>query len=770
MWNLLWFLVIIPLVVFSQKRNFWLPKPIPWWFILFFFSGFPALLYQIVWQRALFAIYGVNTESVTIVVTAFMLGLGLGSLLGGVISKKNRLPQLAIFGIVELLIAAWGFVSLSVFHWAARFTAGAPPLQTGLLSFALVVVPTVLMGATLPVLVAHTVRISGNVGASVGALYAVNTLGSAAACFCSGLFIMRKFGESGSVLLAAGINAAIGTLVLVWYLRAHRHGSAKQARLRESLPESSDAMGGPETRIPDALSAERMEFSLALVIVGTAGFISLAYELIWYRLFSFSSGGLAKSFAFLLGAYLAGIGIGSLVSEPVCKRLPGRKTYLRSVAVFVFAANILGFLVAPLLCNLVRHVSFYWTLLPIGGAAAFLGAVFPLICDVAVRADNHAGARMSYLYLSNIVGSALGSYLVGFVLMDLLSLKHIAMSLAILGVALGVALIFSGAFEPRQRVVALAGALGMTIFILASSDALFAAMYEKMLMKTDYRPSAGFVHVVENKSGVITVTRGGMVLGGGIYDGHFNVNLVRDTNGIERAYALSYFHPNPKEVLMVGLASGSWAQIIANHPQVQHLTIVEINPGYLQLIPLYPEVASMLHNPKVQIIVDDGRRWLFRNPNAKFDVIVMNTTHHWRSHATNLLSRDFLKEIRHHLNPGGVDFYNTTSSAEVQATGVEVFPYGLRIANCLVVSDSPLQLDRDRWREVLSRYTIDGKPVLNLFVEADRARLNEVLSMADTLDRPTSQFFALESASHIRLRSTNARLITDDNMGTEWQQ
>src|SRR5260370_6009185 len=114
--------------------------------LLFFLSGFPALIYQIVWQRTLFAIYGVNVESVTVVVSAFMLGLGIGSLAGGRISKSPSAPLLLLFGAVELGIAAYGVGSLPLFHAVARFSAAAPLLETGLLSFALVLVPTLLMG------------------------------------------------------------------------------------------------------------------------------------------------------------------------------------------------------------------------------------------------------------------------------------------------------------------------------------------------------------------------------------------------------------------------------------------------------------------------------------------------------------------------------------------------------------------------------------------------------------------------------------------------
>jgi hypothetical protein len=123
------------------------------------------------------------------------------------------------------------------------------------------------------------------------------------------------------------------------------------------------------------------------------------------------------------------------------------------------------------------------------------------------------------------------------------------------------------------------------------------------------------------------------------------------------------------------------------------------------------------------------------------------------------------------LNPGGVHFYNTTDSNEAMLTGVSVFPFGMRLANFMIVSDAPLQLDARRWFEVLVRYQIDGKPVFNMSQEQDRRRLREVMAMTTTMDldmRP--DVLSLESAGHIRARAAGARIITDDNMGTEWPQ
>jgi predicted membrane-bound spermidine synthase len=162
--------------------------------ILFFCSGMPALVYQIVWERALFAIYGVNAESVAVIVSAFMLGLGLGAIVGGKLSARFPRHGIILFAFAELGTAVFGLFSLPIFHWAAKFSAGVSLPYTVVLSLMLLIVPTVLMGATLPLLVEHLVRFSGQVGHSVAILYFANTFGSAAACAFAASFLLRDFG------------------------------------------------------------------------------------------------------------------------------------------------------------------------------------------------------------------------------------------------------------------------------------------------------------------------------------------------------------------------------------------------------------------------------------------------------------------------------------------------------------------------------------------------------------------------------------------------
>jgi len=181
---------------------------------VFFISGFAAILYQLVWQRSLFRLLGTSMESVTMVVTAFMLGLGLGSLAGGAISEKSRRPLAVLFGLVELGIGGFGLVSMPLFTWMASVTSGARGAEIGIIAFVAVLVPTLFMGATLPILVTYLVRRSGNVGRSVGMLYFINTLGSAAGSLLAGLWILGTLGQDRAVMLAAVVNLLVAASVL----------------------------------------------------------------------------------------------------------------------------------------------------------------------------------------------------------------------------------------------------------------------------------------------------------------------------------------------------------------------------------------------------------------------------------------------------------------------------------------------------------------------------------------------------------------------------
>jgi spermidine synthase len=736
------------------------PQSLPAVQFLFLCSGFPALIYQIVWQRALFAAYGLNIESVTIVVSGFMLGLGIGSLAGGALSTRTKLPLIWLFAGAEFLVSSFGFVSLILFHRVAEWTIGSSLLKTGVVSFLLIVVPTMLMGATLPLLVEHVMRRSQNVGSTVGSLYFVNTLGSGLACFVAADVLMRRLGQSGSVRLAASINFLVAVGAILYGIR-----SKQKEMLQSSEKEET----------PMRTGSRFLSFPLAICTAAFCGFAALSYEIIWYRLLAFATGGIARVFAFLLGSYLLGLALGSRFAGRKCDGpLQNAGAATGALAWILFASSVVAFCVGPASAFTLNFVSPHSA----GGAAQFaypviffficvgaifFGASFPLIAQ-AVGIKAGTGAVVSYLYAANIVGSTVGSLLVGLILMDHFSLFAISLLLLIAGISCSIIILIAS--HPLRLAVKAALMFGMALVVAVAARPIYGSIFDRLLFKNEY-PKSHFARVVETRSGVIGVTPDGTVFGGGAYDGRFNVELTNDINGISRPYAIAVLHPAPRRVLMIGLGSGSWAQVVANHPQVEDLQIVEINPGYLELIPQYPAVRSVLHNPKVRISIDDGRRWLLRNPEEKFDFVIANTTFHWRDHISNLLSVEFLRIVRQHLNKGGVFFYNTTRSDDVIATGMSVFPYALRFTRCLAVSDSPILFDRDRWKSVLLEYAIDGKPVVDEHDPRQMDALEELVKMKD--DASGAADLSVEFDDQLRRRLQGRLIITDDNMGLEWR-
>ncbi len=206
--------------VATRKTPLWLGA-------VFLISGASALAYQVAWQRSLFAIYGINIESVTVVVMAFLLGLGIGNTVGGAFSRKPSRPVLLYFGLIEIGIGAYGFFSLQLFAYIGSLTLHMSEVATALITFLLVLFPTLLMGATLPLLVAHLVRRTQNVGSSVGLLYFVNTAGSAVASVATVVLLLRHLGQSGTIMLAAACNGAVGLFVIFQYLGSTRSGAAQ---------------------------------------------------------------------------------------------------------------------------------------------------------------------------------------------------------------------------------------------------------------------------------------------------------------------------------------------------------------------------------------------------------------------------------------------------------------------------------------------------------------------------------------------------------------
>jgi spermidine synthase len=717
---------------------------------LFLCSGMPALIYQVVWQRVLFGIYGVNAESVAAVVSAFMLGLGLGGLLGGWLSSRFPRQALILFGLSELGVAVFGLSSLRIFHWAATFTAGASLLSVVTFSMLLLVAPTLLMGATLPLLVEHFVSRSGRVGLSVSRLYFANTLGSAVACYLCATFLMSSFGQAGAVTVAACLNTIVGASAYIYGRRTKASGVAAREFFTEPTKES------PAVALPKAL-----------LLAGLSGFLALGLEIAWFRVFSIASADRAPAFALLLATYLGGIAAGAYLSEKFTQRA-GPEIVLRTMGLLLVAAGAISPFLPPLVAFLShRNASYLWSAPAFFVVAGLVGSVLPLLCQLSVAANEDAGRHVSLIYAANIAGSVAGSLGIGFVWLQYAGLRAVCLQLGVLGILAGVLvlLMVGGRISSKPAWTWVLAAASLALVPVAAHS--YGLLFEKLVFGKRSESSVPFAKIVENRNGVIAVTEGGAVFGGGVYDGYFNTNPAKDVNIILRAFAVTGLHPAPKRMLMIGLASGSWGQIFANDPRVSRFDVVEINPGYLQLIPQYPMVRSLLQNPKVHLYVDDGRRWLYAHPEEKYDLIVANSTYHWRDHSTTLLSREFFQLIRQHLNSGGVYYFNTTESDETVATALSVFPYGMRIVNFLAVSDSPFSLDREKWLQNLAAYRIDGIQIFKPETREGQTLLTAYGAFADTVHGPP-RFVGLEGDPSLRARLGKQRIITDDNMGREW--
>lgn len=526
-------------------------------------------------------------------------------------------------------------------------------------------------------------------------------------------------------------------------------------------------------------------FRRILIAAALSGFIALSWEIVWARLYNFVTGSRAQAFGAMLGSYLIGIALGSLWSMKWQHR--EEQNSLRSLTRLILGSNLLAFFVVPLaswIVTLGKADDYWfrlvwantsiclppwtWSLPLVAFASAVQGATLPLMCHLAIPADERAGARLSYVYLANILGSGAGSLVTGFLLMEWFPLRTIA---AILGLfALVLAAMFGLRFIRREIVILSLAAL--LVMVTVFSNKIHAGLWDRLYWKHEYGHQPAGALTIESRHGVITVDQNRKVYGNGAYDGIIDTTLTKGDYHV-RPYFVSAVHKEPlRSVLVVGMSAGAWTQIVANHPDQPQVDVVEISHAYIDVIRAYPQVNSLLTNPRVKINIDDGRRWLKRQPNRKFDCILMNTTHHWREFASGLLSEEFLELAKAHLEPNGIVMWNCTDSGRAAKTGMKVFPHTLMCLNNCIGSNQPLEPDQARWRDILSRYQIDGKPVFDLTTEAGKNELTAVLKLTENDMDPPS-----ESASErwwIVKRPRMERLwgheetITDDNLGHEY--
>lgn len=746
--------LLIYFFINSEDRQKILLSPY-WLSFLFLFSGFAALVYQILWQRILFTVFGVNIESITVVVSVFMFGLGVGSMVGGWLSKKysSFLPHL--FLICEILIGLFGLISIPLIKGISSIVSSNSLLSLSLTTYAILCIPTTLMGATLPILVTYLHGYLKNIGISVGTLYSLNTIGSAIACFVTVEISFILFGQQTTVIIAALFNFSVGILVYIYTKKLQKQ---KNSFIKATHHEQYSYQNIKNNKFKPA-KKDFIRFFIALILSTIVGYISLSQEMLWIRTISYATGGKPDVFAYVIGFFLLGIALGSMFAIKICEK--NKILPITYIAIMLFISSVFFYFSLPLNSHLliISEQNFIMLYFSVMIVSFLTGGIFPVLCHFGIRSINSVGISLSWIYFANIVGSTAGPLVTGFILLNIFNLDQIIYLLSIASLIF-VGIVFFGTNHSIKTKIFYFSSVIISILIIAFlHDNVYSQILEKLHYKNDFVNKKPYKYLLQNRVGIIAVEESitDIIYGGGVYDGRFNIDPILNTNGIRRAYMIAALHPNPKDILEIGLSSGSWTWVLASHKNVEKIDVVEINPGYLDVIKNYSEHATVLKNPKINIHIDDGRRWLNRNPDSMFDIIVMNTTFHWRSHATNLLSEEFLNICKKHLKPGGVIYYNTTWSDDVVFTASKVFKHVVRYDNFIAASDSPFSMSYEEKINNLLGFQKDGEPLFDKGLEMKK--ILHDLASSDLSD----------IAEEIRNKKGLLK-ITDDNMATEFKR
>lgn len=426
------------------------------------------------------------------------------------------------------------------------------------------------------------------------------------------------------------------------------------------------------------------------------GFASLSLEILWVRLYGFAKSSTPAAFGFVLCLFLLGIAFGASAGARACRRATSDQQLWRGSV----RALLVSALLSPLLPALFSAGASSGLRSPlldtalIATASAVLSFCFPVAHHLGTQGTPQGrGRHFARVYTANVAGAALGPIVTGYVLLDTMSLQSGFIVIAVLQAATAILL---------ARALCLPATRGQSAAALAGCGALLiaAAVSDPHALLRRLGPQGQPAQVMlENRHGVVAIYfgKGGddIVYGGNVYDGSTNLDPVRDTNGLERPLLFSVLQPQPRRVLVVGLSIGTWLTLVREFPGVESIDVVEINPAYLHAAQAYPEQAAALRDPRVHIAIDDARRWLRERPHKRYDLVVMNTTLHWRANATLLLSGQMLRQVRSHMAPGAVLGFNATDSPDAFLTATRVFPHAYRYRSFVYAADFDFRPRKD---------------------------------------------------------------------------
>ena len=618
--------------------------------VLFFFSGASALIYQVLWLRQLSLIFGVTVYAASTVLATFMAGLAIGSAAAGRLSERVRRPLLW-FGAAEALIGVTALLSPFAFDLVtAGYVALAPDVGSRALatvvrfvgSAAVLLVPTILMGATLPLVLQSSVIDAPGVAARLSALYGINTAGAVAGCLLAGFVLIGGLGITATSRLAAFVNLAIGAAAM---LMARRVPAAIQQVAEHDGLDTRTRAGEPA-----ASSPARWLIFTAFVLSGLA---SLALEVVWFRSLVLYYPATTYAFTAMLAAVLTGIAAGSLLAGPLLRtRAPslwvfGSLQALAGIAA-VAGARVHGSLYDPASAatGLMRG-----TVLAILPTALCLGMAFPVGVRLWSGRARSAGRQLGVLYAGNVAGALAGSLLAGFVLLAQFGSARSLVLMAGVSLATGVALLI-GDIRRAPLISSVLAVLSIATFASLAGDT--PDPFTTGL--TRRYPFAG--HVFMRDEGVQTTVSVHMRELGGrqLYlDGLHQASDGRDVVMLHRqiGHLPVLLHPRPVRALVIGLGGGATAGAVSLHPDLS-VDVVELASGVVKGANWFSHInENLLSRPNVRLHLDDARNHLLLG-RSRYDVITADVIQPTHAGAGMLYSREYFTLARRALTDRGV--------------------------------------------------------------------------------------------------------------------
>jgi spermidine synthase len=644
-------------------------------------SGAGSLILEIAWSRQLRLIFGSTTLAVSTILVAYMLGLGLGGLAGGRLA--SRLPNgFRAYARIEIAIAAYAVAVpflLDLYPALNRFVL-APlsfwpaALVRFVLALAVLLVPTLLMGATLPILVQALVRRADGLGRQVGLLYGFNTLGGVLGVVAATFLLFPAIGLRATGWVGAGLDLAVGAAALLWLAPALERVEAQAVAPAPAAPRAP-ARHDAKRAAPAPLA----RWNPALLSYGLVGFTALIYEVAWTRALAMITGSSVYAFATILAAFLLGIGLGSVIARSWVDRLRAPLVAygiglgllgLASLATFVAFGALPGvvtrmFTEHGVSSGTLLVAEIETSLFAVLGPTLILGALFPLLVRALAGDPARHGAVVGDVYFVNTIGSALGAFLAGFVLIPALGLRW-TLSLAIaLDFGAAAAIL---AWQSRRRAVGwapcgLAAAAGLGVLLAPpawSAESLSRGVYHNPVVNLDFgidtEPLIDHVpdRMLYYREGVNTTisvhrTSGGIDLR---IDGKTDASLLDMRTQVLCGHLPIAFGGPPGDVLVIGFASGATVGAVTLHGPGR-VDVLEIEPAVLEASRFFDDVNHRpLEREQVRVVLDDARTYLSRT-RATYDLVISEPSNPWISGNANLFTREFFRDASRVLRPGG---------------------------------------------------------------------------------------------------------------------